>query len=393
MESDLNRDIDLIQYDDLGNARCIYYFEHDQIEYIYAADGTKLRTIHRPASSSALIDSIDYIGNLILKNGQPSMYLFDGGYATFNQSGAVNGWHYYIQDYMGNNRMVVNKNGTVEQITHYYPYGGVIGDISTNENVQKYKFEGKELDRTFGLDNYDIHARQYFAMMPSWDRIDPLAEKYYGISPYVYCEGNPVNFIDPTGCSTQVVMIDSTRYMVVDGNLDDNDRNIYVVAWNNDGKLERTGQVIGQSATMWSFYNSDSNSWEQGSVIDLSDDSANSFMEKIQNDNENLLTYMGKGKNGQEYDFKNNGDPYRGMHASFMGDQTTLASARDIGNYGAGYKAGRKGLSAIITFCGFSLYDCKQNRRIGIEPIGSRAPQWMGYKQGFKQFIKTSFGL
>ena len=328
-----------------------------------------------------------------VKNGQPSMYLFDGGFASFDANGAVDGWHYYIQDYMGNNRMVVNSDGTVEQVTHYYPYGGVIGDISTNESLQKYKFEGKELDRTFGLDNYDIHARQYFAMMPMWDRIDPLAEKYYGISPYVYCEGDPVNFFDPTGCSTQVVMIDSTRYMVVDGNLDDNDRNIYVVAWNNDGKLERTGQGIGQSATMWSFYNSDSNSWEQGSVIDLSDDSANSFMEKIQNDNENLLTYMGKGKNGQEYDFKNNGDPYRGMHASFMGDQTTLASARDIGNFGAGYKAGRKGLSAIITFCGFSLYDCKQKRKIGIEPIGSRAPQWMGYKQGFKQFIKTSFGL
>ena len=139
---------------------------------------------------------------------------------------------------MGNNRMVVNKNGTTEQVTHYYPYGGLIGDIGTllsdvtkgnllsdvtkgnNENVQKYKFEGPrshqkeidnllarrrafrrgvELDRTFGLDNYDIHARQYFAMMPSWDRIDPLAEKYYGISPYAYCGGDPVNRIDLTG--------------------------------------------------------------------------------------------------------------------------------------------------------------------------------------------------
>ncbi len=134
--------------------------------------------------------------------------------------------------------MVINKNGTVEQVTHYYPYGGVIGDISTllsdvtkgnllsdvtkgnNENVQKYKFEGPrshqkeidnllarrrafrrgvELDRTFGLDNYDIHARQYFAMMPSLDRIDPLAEKYYGISPYVYCGGDPVNKVDNDG--------------------------------------------------------------------------------------------------------------------------------------------------------------------------------------------------
>ena len=174
--------------------------DHSSIGYIYAADGTKLRTIHRPASSSTLIDSTDYIGNLILKNGQPSMYLFDGGYASFNSNGAVNGWHYYIQDYMGNNRMVVNKNGTKEQITHYYPYGGVIGDISTNENLQKYKYEGKELDRTFGLDNYDIHARQYFAMMPTWDKVDPMAEFNFKGSPYAYCSGNPVNYGDYDGC-------------------------------------------------------------------------------------------------------------------------------------------------------------------------------------------------
>ena len=95
--------------------------------------------------------------------------------------------------------MVVNKNGTVEQVTHYYPYGGVIGDISTNESLQKYKFEGKELDRTFGLDNYDIHARHYFAMAPTWDRIDPLAEKSPQFSPYTFCKGNPINYGDYNG--------------------------------------------------------------------------------------------------------------------------------------------------------------------------------------------------
>ena len=212
LESDINRDIELIQYDDLGNTRCIYYFGQNQIEYVYAADGTKLRTIHRPASSSALTDSIDYIGNLILKNGQPSMYLFDGGFASFDANGAVDRWHYYIQDYMGNNRMVVNRNDTTEQVTHYYPYGGVIGDISTNENVQKYKFEDKELDRTFGLDNYDIHARQYFAMMPSWDRIDPLAEDSPQFSPYSYCMGNPVNLGDYNGCEVSgATRYDATR--------------------------------------------------------------------------------------------------------------------------------------------------------------------------------------
>ena len=100
---------------------------------------------------------------------------------------------------MGNNCMVVNSDGTVEQVTHYYPYGGVIGDISTNENLQKYKFEGKELDRTFGLDNYDIHARQYFAMAPMWDKIDPLTEENPQFSPYSYCMGDPVNLGDYNG--------------------------------------------------------------------------------------------------------------------------------------------------------------------------------------------------
>ena len=28
---------------------------------------------------------------------------------------------------------------------------------------------------------------------------DPLAEKYYHISPYAYCAGDPVNFVDPDG--------------------------------------------------------------------------------------------------------------------------------------------------------------------------------------------------
>ena len=61
-----------------------------------SADGTKLRTIHRSlGGSNSYINSIDYVGNLIIKNGQPSMYLFDGGYASFNTNGAVNGWHYY----------------------------------------------------------------------------------------------------------------------------------------------------------------------------------------------------------------------------------------------------------------------------------------------------------
>ncbi len=35
--------------------------------------------------------------------------------------------------------------------------------------------------------------------------IDPMAEKYYGVSPYAYCVGNPMKFIDPDGRSVYML--------------------------------------------------------------------------------------------------------------------------------------------------------------------------------------------
>ncbi|MBO4596306.1 MAG: hypothetical protein J5676_00300 [Bacteroidaceae bacterium] len=61
---------------------------------------------------------------------------------------------------------------------------------------------GKELDRTHGLDWYDYGARNYDAFLPMFTSIDPMCEKYYYVSPYVYCGNNPIIAIDPTGCDS-----------------------------------------------------------------------------------------------------------------------------------------------------------------------------------------------
>ncbi len=50
-----------------------------------------------------------------------------------------------------------------------------------------------------GLDEYDSQARWYYPAILRTTTIDPLAEKYYSISPYAWCGNNPVNFIDPDG--------------------------------------------------------------------------------------------------------------------------------------------------------------------------------------------------
>ena len=45
----------------------------------------------------------------------------------------------------------------------------------------------------------DFGARQYSPSLRRWMTPDPLSEKYYGISPYAFCNNNPVNFVDPDG--------------------------------------------------------------------------------------------------------------------------------------------------------------------------------------------------
>ncbi|MBQ7484755.1 MAG: RHS repeat-associated core domain-containing protein [Bacteroidaceae bacterium] len=103
--------------------------------------------------------------------------------------------------YNSNNRAVINEFGVVRQVTNYYPFGGVFSTTAYNhgDDLQPYKYNGKELDRTHGLDWYDYGARNYDATLCQFTTIDPLCEKYYHISPYAYCANNPVLLIDPDG--------------------------------------------------------------------------------------------------------------------------------------------------------------------------------------------------
>ncbi len=76
---------------------------------------------------------------------------------------------------------------------------------TAGEFLQPYRFTGKELDRVNGLNMYDFGARWYdVAGVPMWTSVDPLAEKYYHVSPYAYCGGDPVNFVDPDGRTIKI---------------------------------------------------------------------------------------------------------------------------------------------------------------------------------------------
>ncbi len=108
---------------------------------------------------------------------------------------------YYKQDHLGSNREVTSyagTTGTVVQQTEYCPSGTAYLE-GTGAGIQPFKFTGKELVTMHGLNWQDYGARWLDNVRMQWTTMDSLAEKYYGVSPYVYCANNPVNRIDSDG--------------------------------------------------------------------------------------------------------------------------------------------------------------------------------------------------
>jgi RHS repeat-associated protein len=109
--------------------------------------------------------------------------------------------NYFITDHLGSTRVVVNENGDIQEQNNYYPFGKQWEYSSLATSTNRYRFSGKEVQTTKNLNYLDFGARMLTDEFnrTGWMSIDPLAEKYYNISPYVYCGNNPIRFIDPTG--------------------------------------------------------------------------------------------------------------------------------------------------------------------------------------------------
>jgi RHS repeat-associated protein len=92
-----------------------------------------------------------------------------------------------------------NYRTTVAQRTDYYPSGLPFPNM-LNPDEQPFKYNEKEFDTMHGLNQYEYGVRFLDpAIGPRWMVPDPLAEKYYSISPYTYCANNPMRYIDLDG--------------------------------------------------------------------------------------------------------------------------------------------------------------------------------------------------
>ena len=107
----------------------------------------------------------------------------------------------------------INNFGSIRQIIHktadygnnnitgardYYPYGRILRETN-NAQEERFKFTEKERDKETDFDYFG--ARYYDSGIGRWTTVDPLADKYYGWSPYAYTLCNPLNYFDPDGMS------------------------------------------------------------------------------------------------------------------------------------------------------------------------------------------------
>jgi RHS repeat-associated protein len=185
----------------------------DTVRYVYSADGEKLYVEEKPAGGA--VQGTEYAANYRIDNGAVTMIHTDAGYYTPVTAQGGSGVSYshiwYLKDHLGNNRVLADASGSALKTHHFDPYGMEISVSSTpgfpytfpSGSIESpYKYGGKEWSTT--TSTYDFEARYLSPSFHRFTTMDPLAEKYYSISPYTYCAGNPVNLVDPEGTSIRI---------------------------------------------------------------------------------------------------------------------------------------------------------------------------------------------
>ena len=182
-------------YEDDGNSSRISSIAWDEgrISYHYAPE----------AVDSLVVDSL-VVDSLVDDSGEgvvDSLEVVDVVDSLVVEDGICDEWH--VRDHLGSVRAIAgigNYITGIRELNSYLPFGTRIpGSIQAADN--RHRFGGKEEQRygTFNLGLSDFGARYYDPFTCRWTTRDPMAGKYHSLSPYNYCAGNPVRFIDDGG--------------------------------------------------------------------------------------------------------------------------------------------------------------------------------------------------
>lgn len=214
--------------------------------YSYLSDGTK-----RSAVGDDGVGFV-YLGSLVYRISGDSLSLEScsspGGRLVAQGPDASTFLPYYfLTDHLGSVRAVVAESHDGDRVLRttlehnaYYPFGSRWEDPESLLSDNRYRYNGKEEQAFVGLPYIDYGARQLLAPFHIWLTQDPLAEKYYALSPYAFCAGSPILYVDPDGKDVWEI---NTNGEVVHHHKDETQDAFYMVS-ERDGQWTRTGQEL-----------------------------------------------------------------------------------------------------------------------------------------------------
>ena len=157
----------------------------------------------------------------------------------------------YHADHLGSTSLVTDAEGLITQHVAYIPYGEVFVEQRNGSWNTPYLFNAKELDEETGL--YYYGARYLDPTNATWLSVDPLFEKYVGMTPYGYCAGNPVKLVDPDGeAPKSLIEYRGNGVFGINKNNMSNPTQRQMNLENNDPKCWRPGE-IGLNTTVLSL--------------------------------------------------------------------------------------------------------------------------------------------
>ena len=179
------------------------------LTYTYLSDGTKVSAIKSDGSGERYIGSFVYS---VPASGSETLEsaAWDEGRINFTKSGSTytktDLW--FVKDHVGNVRTVMNvttslSSPQVLERNDYLPFGTRMDAGTAVLTTNRFRLGGKE-NQTFGsldLGKVDFGARFYDPFTAGWTTADPLAAKYQSLSPFAFCDNNPINIIDAQGDS------------------------------------------------------------------------------------------------------------------------------------------------------------------------------------------------
>ena len=106
--------------------------------------------------------------------------------------------YFYHSDHLGSASWITDNGGVAVQHLQYLPYGERYVDQRVTGYQERFTFTGKERDEETGYGYFGARYMDH-ELTTMWLSVDPMSDKYPGISPYAYCAWNPVKLVDPDG--------------------------------------------------------------------------------------------------------------------------------------------------------------------------------------------------